>query len=253
MEYKETPMTNIIAMIFLATILFFLCFISYYVLYTKKINRKILDGSSSKNKMLDIPKFIMISVIILLLVYSIILSSSINQLNNIHSKQLQNRDNFVEIDLSDYKYLQHPGNMNSTDASYAKVYSIDENEGYDKRVEESDNFKFTIFTRNSDYDNFHPDFLCFVEYIGKSDTKYSLYSNCTYTDSKTKSVISGVGTDTSIHTNGSLYIGNLNTDEIFELSYYFLNDKDEQTLTNDPSAEIADFAETIENVSISMK
>ena len=89
------------------------------------------------------------------------------------------RNNYAVIDIADenaYEYISYFGNVELIDASYAKVYNKDENVGYNKEIVESGDYRFTIFTRNTEGDDFHPDFLCFVDYTGTNMEEYSCYS-----------------------------------------------------------------------------
>lgn len=220
-------MFGIIATFFLVTTIIVLSVVIYYIFYSIRINRKIQNGDTDSKRMVDIPKVIMTSIIVLLLLYSIILSTNNRRIQSIHEEQLQNRDNYVQIDLGDYTYSSFSGNIESTDASYAKIFSKEENEGYTKTVQTEGNFVFTIFTRNTSHDDFHPDFLCFVDYIGENIEKYSVYQNCEYIDSTTEKLLWGNGSGSSFSDDGTLIIGNINDNESFKITFGLLTEKAE--------------------------
>ena len=220
-------MFGIIAMFFLVTIVIVLSVVIYYIFYSIRINRKIQNGDTASKRMIDIPKVVMTSIIVLLLLYSIILSASNKRIQSIHEEQLQNRDNYVQIDLEDYTYSSFSGNIESADASYAKMFSKEENEGYTKTVQTEGNFVFTIFTRNSSHDDFHPDFLCYVDYVGQNIEKYSVYQNREYIDSITEEMLWGNSFGGSFCEDGTLFIGNINDNECFKITFGLLTEKAE--------------------------
>lgn len=228
-------MFGIIAMFFLVTIVIVLSVVIYYIFYSIRINRKIQNGDTASKRMIDIPKVVMTSIIVLLLLYSIILSTSNKRIQSIHEEQLQNRDNYVQIDLEDYTYSSFSGNIESADASYAKMFSKEENEGYTKTVQTEGNFVFTIFTRNSSHDDFHPDFLCYVDYVGQNIEKYSVYQNREYIDSITEEMLWGNSFGGSFCEDGTLFIGNINDNESFKITFALLDEEAEKTYSEELS------------------
>lgn len=218
-------MFNIIVIIVLVTFIIGIAMFCYYLIYAHNINKKIQSGQVNHKKMIDIPKAMMIAIIILLLSYSVILSVGLKQSYDITTTT--NRNNFSIIDLSDYTFCGYSGTRGNDDASYTKVYSKKENKGYDKSVIKDGDFLFTLFTRNTDYDEFHPDFLCYVDYIGKMKSDFTRYEMCEYiniSNSQAKeSVVNGGGNlKTSL-----LYIGNLNERESFKITECVFDEKTE--------------------------
>ena len=53
--------------------------------------------------------------------------------------------------------------------------SYKENQEYKKSVVKDGDFIFTIFIRNTDHNDFHPDYLCYVDYVGQIKSKYVRY------------------------------------------------------------------------------
>lgn len=232
MEYKEAEMFSIIGMIFLCTIIVLVAVVVYYIIYANRINKKIQSGDISIKKMIDIPKVIMISIIVLLLMYSIILSIDIEQCQRAHNSQLNNRNNYVEIDLTDYKFCSYSGTLETNDASFAKIYSKEENEGYKKTIHKDGDFVFTVFTRISSHDDFHPDYLCYVDYVGAIDEAYSQYENCEYLDTASGKSHGGMGAGGSTPKRSTLFIGNLNDDESMKITIGLLDEIAEQEYFN---------------------
>lgn len=94
------------------------------------------------------------------------------------------------------------------------MYSKESNKGYDKRIEVKGDFIYTIFTRNTKADVFHPDFLCYVEYNGEIKEGYDLYNKGLFIkDNEQKFAASTIGDFYKC----ILYIGNLNQDTDFKI------------------------------------
>lgn len=200
-------MFGILSVMVLVTLIVVIAVFIYYLIYIQNINKKIQSGQVSNKKMVDIPKIIMIAIIVLLLLYSVILSVAIRQRDA--NATIVNRNNFAVIDLTDYKFCGFAGPKENNDASFAKLYSKENNEGYDKSIVEDGDFVFTVFTRNSDPDDFHPDFFCYVDYVGEVRDELDRYSSNEFVDesSDAKSSVSSGGEDID---KSLLYIGNLN-------------------------------------------
>lgn len=138
----------------------------YYIIYTMRINRIVRDGMASERKMPDISKVVMGGVIlILVLVCGVLIYDAGREEPPI------SRNNYAIIDVSDpenYEYIAWAGGAQLENASYAEIYSEESNPGYDKEIRIDGDFKFTVFKSTEPADSFHPDFLCFVEYMGES-------------------------------------------------------------------------------------
>lgn len=165
--------TNLFALIVIVVVL--LVFI-YKLIYTYKINKIILSGEGNGRGLVDLSKMVLIAVIVGLSVYSALLMYVVNdyaaQDNTIP------RNNYAIIDVSDednYQYVSYFGANELNDASFAKAYKKDANEGYEKEIIESGEYIFTVFRRTGPADSFHPDFLCFVDFNGTDKGKYVCY------------------------------------------------------------------------------
>jgi hypothetical protein len=110
----------------------------------------------------------------------------------------------------------YAGERTTDTADFAKAYSKEENAGYKKTVEQDGDFVFTIFTRTDDADDFHPDFLCFVDYSGEENSEWSLYKQMDYIEN-TSGVVAGLSSGGDIQTS-LLYIGNLNAGESIKIT-----------------------------------
>lgn len=138
----------------------------YYIIYTMRINRIVREGMTSERKMPDISKVVMGGLILVLVLVCGVLIYDAGR-----EKPPMSRNNYAIIDVSDpdgYEYIAWAGGAELADASYAEMYSEESNPGYDKEIRTDGDFKFTVFKSTEPADSFHPDFLCFVEYMGES-------------------------------------------------------------------------------------
>ncbi|MGN0395104.1 MAG: hypothetical protein ACI4EF_07060 [Coprococcus sp.] len=112
-------------------------------------------------------------------------------------------------------------------ASFAKVYSKESNEGYSKSIVNDGDFVFTIFVRNSDHDDFHPDYLCYVDYTGEVKDELSFYNGAMYIDNENGEETGGTSSGGGYIEN-RLYIGNLNDGESLKITAGVLDYDSEQ-------------------------
>jgi len=218
---------SILGVVILITSIVAIALLIYYFVYVKNINKAIQSGQKSRKKMVDIPKAIMITVIVLLLSYALILSTALKQSHKRAS--IVNRNSFAIIDLTDYTFSSYSGIKENNDASFAKLYSKESNEGYDKSIVKDGDFIFTIFNRKSDADEYHPDFLCYVDYIGEVRDEFQSYYNCEFIDNKSNKVSGGISSGGGSCDNNILFIGNLNNSDSFRITESFLDDAGTQS------------------------
>lgn len=263
-------MLGIISITILSAILIAIALFVYYLVYRHSINKKILSGEVTGRKMADIPKMIMIGIIVFLLVVSLINFYAFSDTLKKTQENSNSRDSLGVIDVSDksnYKLKYYAQGTNPADedfnADFAYIYSEDENSGYNRNVEKKGGFTFTIFTRNGPADNFHPDFLCFVEYSGENNNSITNYINVDFIDNKNSKSTNGTGFDSN--EKKLLYIGNLNKEETFKITVSILDeqaqdkfDKDTQEAykkdpkSSDEFPKIEDYAISSESVSINI-
>lgn len=227
----------------------------YAVVYTHKINQRIQSGEVAGRRLVDIPKMVMIEVIIGLVIFSGILMYVVNDYAN--AEQHISRNNYAVIDVSDenaYKYAGYFGNVRLEDATFAKVYNKEENAGYEKKIEESGPFRYSIFTRTSVADSFHPDFLCFVEYIGDKKGEYSCYEKtgfCSITEENDYFYAGNGGEDIP---DNLLYIGNIDAGCRFDITLSLMDKeaerKYEEASEQNPECEAEEYATEMSKVSI---
>ncbi len=149
----------------------------YRIVYTYQINKKIQSGQVSGRKLVDLSRMIMISVSAGLAIFSILLMYIIYSYKNEDNSVPRNKYAVIDVSDDDYRYVSYFGNNESDDASYAQMYSKEANAGYNKEVIKSGQYTFTVFRRSSSPDDYHPDFLCYVDYTGADSTKYVAYNS----------------------------------------------------------------------------
>lgn len=256
-------MVSIIGLFILVAVVVILAIIAYKLIYTYKLNKMIQDGEIKGRKLVDLSKMVMGAIIAGLVLYSgllmYIIWDAAKQDNSV------SRNNYAVIDVSDsdnYNYAGYSGSTELEDASFAKVYNKDANEGYSKEVIESGEYIFTVFKRNTPADSFHPDFLCFVEFAGADREAYACYSKAGFRSvaEETEGFYEGFGGDIA---DCLLYIGNLEEDCQFDITMSLLDNEAEikyeeamqDAYTEDkgdfPSAE--DYAASVGTVSIGME
>lgn len=223
-------MFSIVNVLLLIVVLIIGTIFVYKIYYTYKINKKIQSGEITGRKILDVSKMVMIVVISGLVIYVGILMYVVNDYAT--KDYSVPRNNYAVIDTSDadgYEYISHFGNMRLNDASFATVYSREANAGYDKEIVESGDYRFTVFTRTSQSDDFHPDFLCFVDYTGTNMEEYMCYRKAGFqsVEVKEEQFYSDYDENSGDIRSDLLYIGNLDKGCRFNIIMSLLNDEAE--------------------------
>ena len=215
-------------------------FAVYFMLYSRRINRKIASGEVRGRRMPDIPAVIRIVLIAALLFYTVGVTVSLKDVR----KQLsaENRNDFAVIDLSDGTFSGYHPALAGTDASYVKNYSRESNAGYQKATTQEGEFTFTAFTRTGKHDAFHPDFFCFVDYTGEAASGLSLYEYYEFTDTLTGENVGGIGSGGEEVGKSFLIVGNVNETELFKVTVSVLDGKGEETYLASDATSAAKYA-----------
>lgn len=216
-------MSSVSAILLLVVILVIVTIFVYKIYYTYKINKRIQSGEITGKKLVDLSKMVLIAVITGLTIYAGILMYGVS--SHVCKGNSVTRNNFAVIDISDeadYKYISRFENAQTDDASFAKMYSKEENVGYKKEIIESGDFEFVVFTRTASADAFHPDFLCFVDYTGTDTGEYECYRKAGFQVMGDEENHLFVGTSGETR-NGLLYIGNLDAGCKFDIIMSLLN------------------------------
>lgn len=136
----------------------------YYKSYSRYINSKVVGGDTDKKRMPDMHVFVRDVVVVAVILYAFLVTFIL-----FYSPEEENSRIPIGLALIDTEYYQVFGHSNlpcAKDASFAKIYSRESNEGYQKKTSQQGDFVFTSFVRTGEHDGFHPDFLCFVDYVG---------------------------------------------------------------------------------------
>lgn len=217
-------MFSIVNVLILLVVLVIATIFIYKIIYTHKINQRIQAGEVTGRKLVDVSKMVMIAVIVGLIVYAGILMYVVN--DYAHQEHVIPRNNYAVIDVSEpdnYKYVSYFGNEQLDDASFAKVYNKDANEGYEKEVIESEPYVFTVFKRTTPADSFHPDFLCFAEFVGEDKEKYMCYGRTGF-QSITEETDGFYGESSGEIEDCLLYLGYLDSDCQFDITMSLLDE-----------------------------
>ena len=251
-------MFSVSRILILILLLVMIFIVAYKMVYTYKINKRIHMGEIVGKPYVDMSRMIIFAVITGLVIYSGLLTYIVSDSGN--QEQHVSRNNYAIIDVSnpeEYKYTGYFGNVELEDASFAKVYSKEENPGYNKEVIASGEYLFTVFTRNAPADSFHPDFLCFVEFKGDENTELSCYSNVGFQAFEEDDYFS-VGTAGDV-SECLLYIGNVDVDYSFQISMALIDKEAEQLYLeaekiaekeNQKEPKVEDFADSVGGVTI---
>ena len=247
-------MIGLLALLILSLIFVALVVFIYYLIYSHIVNKRIREGKIDGKKLVDIPKLVMCGIIASLLIYCVIVRWSLYDAQKA-SEIPPSRNSFAVIDVSDpddYHYSFYSG-YGLDDASFAKMYSKDDNPGYEKEVIEKDSVVFTVFKRTSAPDSFHPDFLCFVDYSPVNNAKFdgAQILNCTISIFNTSNdeYIGGFSFEYDINDNiNELYIGYLDTDNIMSISYSTLDTESSIKYENDMNKSCSENWKDVPNI-----
>lgn len=202
----------------------FLTVVVYYFIYKYRLNKRIKSGYISGRKFVDFPKIVSWILIAGLTVYSMILMFNMRYVNN---SIAVSRNYYAIIDASDsdnMSYISYLGSDNLNDASFAKIYSKERNEGYNRKVIKDGDFIFIVFTTSIAPDKLHPDFLCFMEYIGEPCENMITYIEVSFASvSDSKSRFTTGGSFDELNDKCLLFMGNLEEECYIEIKIGFTN------------------------------
>ena len=138
-------MFSTIYLLLLVVILMAATIFIYKLYYTYKINQRIQSGEVTGRKLVDLSKMIMIAVITGLVIYTGILMYVIHDYAGMEYKVSRNNYAIIDVSGEEYSYISYGGKEPLDDASFAKVYSKEENPGYEKEIVQSEDYRFVGF------------------------------------------------------------------------------------------------------------
>jgi len=207
----------LLMIILVATIVFM-----YKLYYTRKINQRIQSGEITGRRLVDLSKMVMVAVIAGLVIYAGILMYVIHDYASMEYQESRNNYAIIDVSGEEYNYISNGGNVSLEDASFAKGYNKEANPGYDKEVLQSGDYQFVLFTRSAVADDFHPDFLCFVDYIGADKEDAICYNTAGFVSLEPEGgyLLGGSGGEIR---DSVLYIGNLDSGCKFSITMNILD------------------------------
>ncbi len=152
---------NILAVIAIAVIIIIAATVIYRAVYKNRINQHLNSENIHPRKMLSPWAFLTLSVIVVLIVFAgfatyLALNPGGEKVPEEYIRAVYDYKSFDPNEMTDYRSL----------------YSIDENPGYTKQIEQKGDIRFTYFTSNDEFDYYHPEFIVFVEYTGDKNILY---------------------------------------------------------------------------------
>lgn len=216
----------------------------YYLIYTIRINKRVCGGIRRGRRMPDFPKAAIGVIVLLLLSVSVV-----NMFLPGRAVIASDKNDFAVIDTSDYSYMAYSSAYTLEDASYARVYSEEKNRGYAREVTTDGDFRFTVFTSTAPPDSFHPDFLCYVTYIGEGAEALSW--NGQYMEAST-GMKGGISAEADVTGHSWLFVGNCDGGCRFVITAGAYDREAYENYSANPDAEteMASFATSVGSVVI---
>lgn len=193
----------------------------YLGIYRRNIN-KAVDQSGKVHRKMPAPYKVALGVIAVVLVTYIVILAVL---------RAGGAGNDIPESYYDGKYTFKEYSSEGMTGGLS-VYSIKENPGYEKFVEEKNNLRITYFLSETPYDTLHPTFLVYVEYTGEEEAEYYGYYGEFQTDSGAG--LMGAGGAGAEYNDYVVFVGNHNMPCQFALNmYYYGSDYYEQADTTD--------------------
>lgn len=184
----------VLLLLLFAAVLAVIGVVVYFILYQKRINQALVNPMGNQRKWPSPGKvaLIFVGVILVLFVVFLLIKRGSGATEGIDEMYWEGK-----YDFKTYSAEEMTG--------YLANYSIEENEGYTKEVEEIGDIRFTKFISDQPYDTFHPQFVMYVEYIGDDEAGFYGYDGKFCTDEM--ETICGMGAAGSDYTDYFVVIG----------------------------------------------
>ena len=134
----------------------------YRVFYQHRINKRLHDESLKRRKLPSPLTFSVFTVVAALIVFAA--TTAFMALTDFGAERVP-----AEYRNAVFDYQAFGPNQT---AGYRSRFSIDENPGYTKTVEQKGDIRFTVFVRETAFDHYHPSFIIFAQYTGDKDILY---------------------------------------------------------------------------------
>ena len=149
-------------MIAVAIIIIVATAILYRLFYQHRINKQLFDETPRSRRLLSPLAFTVITAFVVLITFAGL--TFFLALTDFGAEKVPLEYINAVYDYQDFSASQMTG--------YRSLYSIDENPGYSKTVEQKGDIRFTCFIRNEAFNYYHPSFIVFAEYTGNKDILY---------------------------------------------------------------------------------
>ena len=224
-------MSIVLRQMIAAPIVIIIIAILYRLFYQHRINKRLHNEATHSRRLLSPLAFTIITAFVVLIALAGLIFFL--SLNDFGAEKVP-----LEYINAVYDYREF---SSSQMTGYRSLYSIDENPGYTKSVEQVGDIRFTCFIRSEAFNYYHPSFIIYAEYTGDKSILYRGIHGNFYAPDERQMAGSG-------HAGGDFedYICVIGTSTIqsrFELSVYLFDSglKSEEWPPNDWAA----VAETI--------
>jgi hypothetical protein len=202
----------ILPLIVAAVVIFAIAVTLYWVFYRQKINKQLHSETPHPRKLIAPWAFTIIAAFVVLIVFAGL--TAIMALTDFGMDKVPAEYRNAVYDYQSFDASQKTG--------FRSHFSIDENPGYTKTVEQKGDIRFTVFIRNEAFNHYHPSFIVFVEYTGDKDILYYGVQGVYYAPDGREIMNSGnAGYEI---TDYFVVIGTSTIESTFELSAYFFDD-----------------------------
>jgi len=156
-------MSRILALLLvIAVIVFVVAIVLYWAFYRQRINKQLHSEAPHTRKLLSPWAFSIIAAFVVLIAFAGL--TTIMALTDFGAEKVPLEYRNAVYDYRDFSSSQMTG--------YRSLYSIDENPGYTKSVEQVGDIRFTCFIRNEAFNYYHPSFIVYAEYTGDKNILY---------------------------------------------------------------------------------
>jgi len=151
-----------VLLIIAAVVTVVLAAVIYRIVYQRKINRQLHAETLHQRRWLSPWAFSIIVAFVVLI--ALIGLTTFLAMNDSGAEKVPEEYRNALYEYEAYSPHEMTG--------YRSHYSIEENPGYTKTIEQQGDMTFTIFIRNDEFDHYHPSFIIYAEYTGDKDILY---------------------------------------------------------------------------------
>jgi uncharacterized membrane protein len=131
----------------------------YWIYYKRRINKRLHDESLRARRLISPWAFSTIAMFVVLIAFAGL--ATFMALTDMGAEKVPAEYRHAIYDYQDFSSHEMTG--------YRSHFSIDNNPGYTKTVEQHGDIRFTQFIRDGAFDYYHPSFIIYAEYTGDKD------------------------------------------------------------------------------------